>query len=152
MVHPARRYSRAVPVDSGLPCPELPTMNAPLPLHVTAEAASARTARQAEVVAALAAVVPAHALLWQREDTGPYECDGLTAYRELPLVVVLLLSQQLTSLVQVLNLLAVWVSRALKIWAAVLLRSSLLRLQSLQTTKTLSHLQLAQLTVKRLLA
>jgi len=64
-------------------------MNAPLPLHVAAEPAAARVARQAEVVAALAAVVPAHALLWQREDTGPYECDGLTAYRELPLVVVL---------------------------------------------------------------
>ena len=26
-------------------------------------------------------VLPAHALLWQREDTMPYECDGLTAYR-----------------------------------------------------------------------
>ena len=67
-------------------------MNAPLPLHVAAgatEAAAARTARQAEVVAALSAAVPAHALLWQREDTVPYECDGLTAYRELPLVVVL---------------------------------------------------------------
>jgi glycolate oxidase len=48
-----------------------------------------RTNRQAEVVRALSAVVPAHALLWQLEDTVPYECDGLTAYRERPLVVVL---------------------------------------------------------------
>jgi glycolate oxidase len=32
---------------------------------------------------------PTHALLWQREDTVPYECDGLTAYREQPLVVAL---------------------------------------------------------------
>ncbi|QHE77990.1 FAD-linked oxidase C-terminal domain-containing protein [Hydrogenophaga sp. PBL-H3] len=48
-----------------------------------------RAARQAEVVRALQAVVPAHALLWQAEDTVPYECDGLTAYRERPLVVVL---------------------------------------------------------------
>ena len=40
-----------------------------------------RGARQAQVVAALQAVLPAHALLWQREDTVPYECDGLTAYR-----------------------------------------------------------------------
>ncbi|WP_332748878.1 FAD-linked oxidase C-terminal domain-containing protein [Hydrogenophaga sp.] len=48
-----------------------------------------RAARQAEVVRALQAVVPAHALLWQSEDTVPYECDGLTAYRERPLVVVL---------------------------------------------------------------
>jgi glycolate oxidase len=50
--------------------------------------ASAR-ARQAEVVAALRAHVPAHALLWQSEDTTPYECDGLTAYRQRPLVVCL---------------------------------------------------------------
>jgi glycolate oxidase len=48
-----------------------------------------RAERQAEVVRALQAVVPAHALLWQAEDTVPYECDGLTAYRERPLVVVL---------------------------------------------------------------
>ena len=48
-----------------------------------------RAQRQADVVRALQAVVPAHALLWQAEDTVPYECDGLTAYRERPLVVVL---------------------------------------------------------------
>ncbi|MDO9439084.1 FAD-binding protein, partial [Hydrogenophaga sp.] len=48
-----------------------------------------RAERQAAVVRALQAVVPAHALLWQTEDTVPYECDGLTAYRERPLVVVL---------------------------------------------------------------
>jgi glycolate oxidase len=48
-----------------------------------------RTQRQAEVVSALQAVLPAHALLWQIEDTVPYECDGLTAYRERPLVVAL---------------------------------------------------------------
>ncbi|MDX9969352.1 MAG: FAD-linked oxidase C-terminal domain-containing protein [Hydrogenophaga sp.] len=48
-----------------------------------------RATRQAEVVRALGAVLPAHALLWQAEDTVPYECDGLTAYRERPLVVAL---------------------------------------------------------------
>ena len=51
--------------------------------------AASRASRQAEVVAALADVLPAHALLWHGEDTVPYECDGLTAYRELPLVVAL---------------------------------------------------------------
>ena len=62
-------------------------MNAPTsPTQVTQ---LQRAARQAEVVRALQAVVPAHALLWQSEDTVPYECDGLTAYRERPLVVVL---------------------------------------------------------------
>ena len=49
----------------------------------------ARSARQAEVVAALRTVLPAHALLFRQEDTVPYECDGLTAYRQLPLVVAL---------------------------------------------------------------
>ncbi|HQZ05882.1 MAG TPA: FAD-binding protein, partial [Burkholderiaceae bacterium] len=48
-----------------------------------------RTQRQADVVQALEAVVPAHALLWHSEDTTPYECDGLTAYRQRPLVVAL---------------------------------------------------------------
>ncbi len=62
-------------------------MNAPTsPAQVTQ---LQRATRQAEVVRALQAVVPAHALLWQAEDTVPYECDGLTAYRERPLVVVL---------------------------------------------------------------
>ncbi|WP_396271379.1 FAD-linked oxidase C-terminal domain-containing protein [Ideonella sp.] len=48
-----------------------------------------RRQRQAEVVAALKPLLPAHALLLQSEDTTPYECDGLTAYRERPLVVAL---------------------------------------------------------------
>jgi len=63
-------------------------VNAPLP-EAVARASAERGRRQAEVVAALAAALPAHALLWQREDTVPYECDGLTAYREQPLVVAL---------------------------------------------------------------
>jgi glycolate oxidase len=61
-------------------------MNAPLPEQATREL---RFTRQAEVVAALTPLVPAHALLWHGEDTVPYECDGLTAYRQSPLLVVL---------------------------------------------------------------
>ena len=65
-------------------------MNAPLiPPPQDAALITQRSARQAEVVAALSAVLPPHALLWQKEDTSPYECDGLTAYRALPLVVAL---------------------------------------------------------------
>jgi glycolate oxidase len=45
--------------------------------------------RQREVVAALKIVVPAHCVLFDEEDTRPYECDGLAAYRQLPMVVVL---------------------------------------------------------------
>ncbi|MDM7462876.1 MAG: FAD-linked oxidase C-terminal domain-containing protein [Tepidimonas taiwanensis] len=48
-----------------------------------------RAARQAEVVRALSLVLPPEALLWTPEDTTPYECDGLTAYRQRPLAVAL---------------------------------------------------------------
>jgi glycolate oxidase len=48
-----------------------------------------RVQRQAQVVQALQAVLPSHCLLWNSEDTTPYECDGLTAYRQRPLVVTL---------------------------------------------------------------
>jgi glycolate oxidase len=48
-----------------------------------------RSELQARVVQALLADLPAHALLWHAEDTTPYECDGLTAYRQRPLVVAL---------------------------------------------------------------
>ncbi len=33
--------------------------------------------------------LPERAVLWQEEDTRPYECDGLTAYRRVPMVVAL---------------------------------------------------------------
>jgi glycolate oxidase len=47
--------------------------------------ALSRADRQAQIVRALSAVMPAHTLLYTLEDTVPYECDGLTAYRERPL-------------------------------------------------------------------
>ena len=45
--------------------------------------------RQAEVVGRLRAHLPEASILFKREDTKPYECDGLSAYRELPMVVAL---------------------------------------------------------------
>src|ERR1035437_9763951 len=45
--------------------------------------------RQAEAVTALRAILPFDAVLYEQEDTKPYECDGLSAYRELPMVVAL---------------------------------------------------------------
>ncbi|GGC79549.1 FAD-linked oxidase C-terminal domain-containing protein [Undibacterium terreum] len=45
--------------------------------------------RQREVVAALRAAIPGQCVLFQEEDTRPYECDGLAAYRQLPMVVTL---------------------------------------------------------------
>ena len=61
-------------------------MNAP---DLSPSDAASRVQRQSQVVAALRPLLPAHALLWRGEDTTPYECDGLTAYREQPLLVVL---------------------------------------------------------------
>ncbi|NEX19914.1 FAD-binding protein [Thiorhodococcus mannitoliphagus] len=46
-------------------------------------------ARRTELVAALRAFLPEDAVLQQREEVQPYECDGLSAYRQLPLLVVL---------------------------------------------------------------
>jgi glycolate dehydrogenase FAD-linked subunit len=63
----------------------LPSASAP----DSAPSAAERAARQAQVVQALSAHLPAHMLLWHAEDTTPYECDGLTAYRQRPLVVCL---------------------------------------------------------------
>ena len=62
-------------------------MNAPLP--TAAPSPQERAARQDQVVQALLQVLPAQALLWHTEDTTPYECDGLTAYRQRPLAVCL---------------------------------------------------------------
>ncbi len=52
-------------------------------------APSSHATLQSKVVAALLQVVPKHALLWHNEDTTPFECDGLTAYRQRPMVVAL---------------------------------------------------------------
>ena len=45
--------------------------------------------QQRSVAQALRAFLPERSVLWQEEDTRPYECDGLTAYRRLPMVVAL---------------------------------------------------------------
>ncbi len=62
-------------------------MNAPTTVELQERLQKAE--RQAQVVKALEAALPAHALLWNKEDTTPFECDGLTAYRQRPLVVAL---------------------------------------------------------------
>ena len=51
--------------------------------------ATQRSALRRKVLAALREVVPAHVLLSSDAQTSPYECDGLTAYRTVPLVVAL---------------------------------------------------------------
>ena len=58
-------------------------MNAP------ADSPAIDFARQSGVVARLRAFMPAAQVLFAAEDTLPYECDGLSAYRQVPMVVVL---------------------------------------------------------------
>ena len=47
-----------------------------------------------QLVEALARVLPAGALMYDAEDLRPYECDGLSAYRQLPLIVALPTSEE----------------------------------------------------------
>jgi glycolate oxidase len=44
---------------------------------------------KADIVMRLAAVLPQEALLHEREDLKPFECDGMTAYQRVPLIVAL---------------------------------------------------------------
>src|ERR1700742_2619481 len=50
---------------------------------------ASRAQRQSQVAEALAAVLPRESILYRHEDTAPFECDALTAYRTSPLLVVL---------------------------------------------------------------
>jgi glycolate oxidase len=45
--------------------------------------------RQIEIAAALRKVLPADSVLSRDEELHPYECDGLTAFRQMPMLVVL---------------------------------------------------------------
>jgi glycolate dehydrogenase FAD-linked subunit len=53
------------------------------------EPARVDVVRQRAVVDALRAFMPGDAVLFDRESVQPYECDGLSAYRQLPMVVAL---------------------------------------------------------------
>lgn len=57
------------------------------PISVPAE-------RRRQVASALRARLPEHIVLFDPEDTRPYECDGLAAYRQLPMVVTLPTSEE----------------------------------------------------------
>jgi glycolate oxidase len=57
-------------------------MNAPL-------SPETRAVGRREAVAALRAVLPDRCILANDEETRPYECDGLAAYRQIPMIVLL---------------------------------------------------------------
>jgi glycolate oxidase len=50
---------------------------------------AALLARRSEIVTALRAIVPGEGVIASEREMRAYECDGLTAYRQLPMVVVL---------------------------------------------------------------
>jgi glycolate oxidase len=58
-------------------------------MKMYAEHRSKPSVSRAEVVRALQSLLPADAVLHAQEDTRPYECDGLSAYRQTPWVVAL---------------------------------------------------------------
>jgi glycolate oxidase len=66
-------------------------MNSATPAHSTPVARSrpVDTIRQQALATALRAFLPENAVLFREEDTRPYECDGLTLYRQLPMIVAL---------------------------------------------------------------
>ncbi|MEK9776112.1 MAG: FAD-linked oxidase C-terminal domain-containing protein [Quisquiliibacterium sp.] len=64
-------------------------MNAPIELKHANIAEPPAVGRQELVVDRLREVLAPHALLFREEDTRPYECDGLSAFRQLPMVVAL---------------------------------------------------------------
>jgi glycolate oxidase len=64
-------------------------MKAPAALPTPSPAPSFTPEHQHKVVAALRQVLPRECILYNEEDTRPYECDGLAAYRQLPMIVVL---------------------------------------------------------------
>ena len=50
---------------------------------------SATIARRTEIIDELKRIVPVTSVIAEEEGLRAYECDGLTAYRQLPLIVVL---------------------------------------------------------------
>src|SRR5215216_1645498 len=59
------------------------------PMSSVVEPVAVDFQRQREIAAALREFMPAASVLFDREDVQPYECDGLSAYRQVPMVVAL---------------------------------------------------------------
>lgn len=78
--------------DRGYKTPIAPSLNEGSKLNAIHEAPQSEDAlleRRSALLAGLAQIVASDAILSEREDTIPYECDGLAAYRQVPLAVAL---------------------------------------------------------------
>jgi len=63
-----------------------------------------KTNNKQQMLARLKKLVPEHCILWSETELRPYECDGLSAYRALPLLVVIPESiEQIISVVKLCN-------------------------------------------------
>jgi glycolate oxidase len=58
-------------------------------LHAEHEVRARHKVDKSALIQALSGCLPADAILHETEDLRPYECDGLSAYRQLPLIVLL---------------------------------------------------------------
>jgi glycolate oxidase len=68
-------------------------LNTDEPAHSRVDTSASREQKSA-VVQALRAALPADCVLSQDEELRPYECDGLTAFRQIPVAVVLPRTEQ----------------------------------------------------------
>ncbi len=76
------------PLSAPQSAPQTAAQIAPVARHQdTAQAPAAGRADQ--LVLALKQILPVGSILFREEDTRPYECDALSAFRQLPMVVVL---------------------------------------------------------------
>jgi len=77
-------------------------------MNTPVESFAANTSLRARVVERLRHVLPATSVLHEVEDTRPYECDGLSLYRQLPMVVALPANEQeVIAVIQICNELGV---------------------------------------------
>ncbi len=84
LLSPQRPMAASASPSSALATPSIPAVNADEPVFATLDDVT-----RASRLAALRAAAPDAQWLTEREQITPYECDGLAAYRKLPLAVVL---------------------------------------------------------------
>ena len=72
--------------DTSMNAPEKLRLENPMDVLLAPKASAER---QTEVYSALQGLLPAHCILVREEETKPYECDGLSMFRRVPMIVVL---------------------------------------------------------------
>ena len=81
--HCSASCERIAPFRVVAPCP------APQKPHTSPRPATGFRMNPLELVTRLRTFLPPEAVLYETEDLRPYECDGLSAYRQMPMIVAL---------------------------------------------------------------